>query len=128
VVEEPTAAVEEPLNTLLHQARGERAEVGLWARVNQILYYALGISAVVAGTVAGISATADWEKTATAIAGFVAALLAGFTTFLNTKEKADGYWEKSRQLDTLIRKATRNNLTAAEVDELDRRFDAIRRT
>ena len=91
--------------SIVREAEHEAQVARKWAVWNQRLYYILGTSAFIAGSIAGISATADWLRPVTAFGAFAAALFAGLQTVFDPKSKADSNWDKLRDFRSLLREA-----------------------
>ena len=86
------------IDDIISEAERERDQEASWAHNDHALHFGAGTSAVVAGVVAGVSAATNLVRVVTAIAGFAAAVLAGFQTFARAEERSRFHYRQSADL------------------------------
>ncbi len=105
------------------RAWDDRVATLKFAERAQRVHFALGTSAIVAGTVAGTAAIAKAAPLATGIAAFTGAALAGLQTFLNRQKTAYFNWSRAAGFGAL---ATQWDVLANAPEEpTTDQFDAL---
>jgi hypothetical protein len=79
-----TAALDE----IIREARADAEAALKWGSADHNLHLAVGVFAVVAGGLAGLSGLAEFQGAFTAVAGFAAAILAGVQTLAQAEERS----------------------------------------
>jgi hypothetical protein len=115
------------IDGIIERANKYEASSLRWARIDHYLHFILGISAAVAGALAGYAGATEATKVS-GLAGAAAALLAVLQTFVKAEQRSQFHFSQVAQYEAaglrgeVLRE--RGNPTKEELDEL---IDLLRR-